>query len=264
MNKFRLLNADEIECRISSVNEKGLSLLLYKTARTDANILDETVGPENWANDFKVVDGVLYGEISIYDPQLDRWVSKWDAGTESNTEAEKGRASDAFKRAGFKWGIGRELYTAPFIWITPDKCSIEDRKGRKACFDTFRVVEIGYDEKNEINKLIIANEKRGIDVFVYPKKRNVIKYGESKNTDVPLAPSEAQAPQGAPDGQFYCDECGELIKGLRSNGKSYSPAEVANRGLTKHNKQLCWICQKKLESRRDAEPADYYNETLNG
>ena len=76
MNKFRLLRADEIECRISSINEKGLSLLLYKTARTDANLLDETVGPENWANDFKMVDSVLYGEISIYDPALDRWVSR--------------------------------------------------------------------------------------------------------------------------------------------------------------------------------------------
>ena len=117
MNKFRELEADEIEVRISQVKTKGISLLLYKTARTDANLLDETVGPENWENDFKVVDGVLYGGIGIYDEKKDRWNWKWDAGTESNTEAEKGRASDAFKRAGFKHGIGRELYTAPFIWI---------------------------------------------------------------------------------------------------------------------------------------------------
>ena len=116
MNKYRLLRADEIECRISSISEKGLTLLLYKTARTDANLLDETVGSENWENDFKVVDGVLYGGIGIYDSHMDRWVWKWDAGTESMTDAEKGRASDAFKRAGFKHGIGRELYTAPFIW----------------------------------------------------------------------------------------------------------------------------------------------------
>ena len=118
MNKFRLLRADEIECRISSINEKGLSLLLYKTARTDANLLDETVGGENWENDFKIVDGVLYGGIGIFDEIKNDMVWKWDAGTESNTEAEKGRASDAFKRAGFKWGIGRELYTSPFIWIS--------------------------------------------------------------------------------------------------------------------------------------------------
>lgn len=244
MNKFRLLKADEIECRIASISEKGLSLLLYKTARTDANILDETVGSENWANDFKVVDGVLYGEISIYDPQLDRWVSKWDAGTESNTEAEKGRASDAFKRAGFKWGIGRELYTAPFIWITPDKCTIEDRKGKKVCYDNFRVVEIGYNEKGEINKLTIANDKRGVDVFCYPK-RSAIKYGESKNTDAPLV--DEKHPQEGPDGYYYCAECGEAISNIKVNGRVYMPNEVAERSLKKHGTQLCWKCQKKHE-----------------
>ena len=66
MNKFRLLNADEIECRIAQVKNNGISLLLYKTARTDANLLDETVGEENWENDFKLVDGVLYGGIGIH------------------------------------------------------------------------------------------------------------------------------------------------------------------------------------------------------
>ena len=101
MNRFRLLTADEIECRISQISDKGLSLLLYKTARTDANLLDET--SFLWQNDFKVVDGVLYGGIGIWDDEIALWVWKWDAGTESNTEAEKGRASDAFKRAGFKW-----------------------------------------------------------------------------------------------------------------------------------------------------------------
>lgn len=152
MKKFRLLRADEIECRIQSTKEKGLSLLLYKTARTDANILDEAIGIENWQNDFKVVDGVLYGGIGIYDDEKDRWVWKWDAGTESNTEAEKGRASDAFKRAGFKWGIGRELYTSPFIWVTD--CKIEDGK----CYDRFDVSEIGYNDAQEIVSLTIVNQ----------------------------------------------------------------------------------------------------------
>ena len=106
MKKFRLLRADEIECRVQKCGEKGVSLLLYKTARTDADLLDETVGAENWENGFKLVDGVLYGGIGVnYGNGL---VWKWDAGTESNTEAEKGRASDAYKRAGFKHGIGRE------------------------------------------------------------------------------------------------------------------------------------------------------------
>jgi hypothetical protein len=156
MNGFRLLTADEIECRISQIIDKGLSLLLYKTARTDANMLDEKYGPFEWQNDFKVVDGVLYGGIGISDNQ-GGYVWKWDAGTESNTEAEKGRASDAFKRAGFKWGIGRELYTAPRIWISAEKCNIRDRK----CYDTFEVEKIAYNDKQEISGIsILCNGKR--------------------------------------------------------------------------------------------------------
>ena len=156
MNGFRLLTADEIECRISQISDKGLSLLLYKTARTDANMLDEKYGPFEWQNDFKVVDGVLYGGIGISDNQ-GGFVWKWDAGTESNTEAEKGRASDAFKRAGFKWGIGRELYTAPRIWISADKCNIKDRR----CYDTFEVEKIAYNDKQEISGIsILCNGKR--------------------------------------------------------------------------------------------------------
>ena len=163
MNKFRLLKADEIECRIAQVKTNGISLLLYKTARTDANLLDETVGVFDWQNDFKVIDGVLYGGIGIRTSEGYMW--KWDAGTESNTEAEKGRASDAFKRAGFKWGIGRELYTAPFIWITSDKCSIKTENGYSKCFDKFEVSEICYNENQEISNLVIINEKSRVEVF---------------------------------------------------------------------------------------------------
>lgn len=159
MNKFRLLNADEIECRIAMVKSNGISLLLYKTARTDANLLDETVGEEMWENDFKLVDGVLYGGIGLHTTEGVIW--KWDAGTESNTEAEKGRASDAFKRAGFKWGIGRELYTAPFIWIPSGKAKIDNGK----CYDKFAVTEIGYNDKREIKSLVIVNSTTKAEVY---------------------------------------------------------------------------------------------------
>lgn len=185
MNKFRLLNADEIECRIAQIKEKGISLLLYKTARTDANLLDETVGEENWENDFKLVDGVLYGGIGIhYDGSFEngrhetRVIWKWDAGTESNTEAEKGRASDAFKRAGFKWGIGRELYTAPFIWIPSGKANIVNGK----CYDKFEVTEIGYNDKREINHLVIINSSSRVEVFRMDEKVTATYSGEAKKT----------------------------------------------------------------------------------
>lgn len=120
--EFRALTADEIECRIGVVKEgEGVSLLLYKDARCDMNILDETVGPENWQRNHEVVNGNLFCNVGIrIEPSAENrfdWVWKQDVGTESNTEAEKGQASDSFKRACFCWGIGRELYTAPFIWI---------------------------------------------------------------------------------------------------------------------------------------------------
>lgn len=164
MNKFRLLKADEIECRIAQVRPQFVTLLLYKTARTDANLLDDTIGPENWENDFKIVDGVLYGGIGIRTENGMVW--KWDAGTESNTEAEKGRASDAFKRAGFKWGIGRELYTAPFIKIPSGKANITDGK----CYDKFEVSAIEYNDKREISKLVIINSSSRVEVFRMDEK----------------------------------------------------------------------------------------------
>ena len=113
--KFRLLRADEVDARIGSVTEKGASLLLYKDARCDQNILDETVGPMNWQRHHSRENANC--TVSIWDDDKGQWVEKEDTGTESNTEKEKGLASDSFKRACFNWGIGRELYSAPFICI---------------------------------------------------------------------------------------------------------------------------------------------------
>lgn len=113
---MRALKADEIEVRVGQVFEKGVSMLLYKNARTDMAILDEMHGTMGWYCDYKEVKGNLFCGIGVQD-KSGYIVWKWDCGTESNTEKEKGEASDAFKRAGFRWGIGRELYTAPFIWL---------------------------------------------------------------------------------------------------------------------------------------------------
>lgn len=169
MRMFQPLEAHEIECRISEISRKGdyLTLLLYKTARTDAALLDEVVGPERWANDFREVDGKIYGGIGI---EFDgRWVWKWDCGTESNTEAEKGQASDAFKRAGFKWGIGAELYTAPRIRVSSDKCAIKEVQGKWRCYDSFSVESIQYDDKQNIAKLAIWNNAQGKRAFIWQR-----------------------------------------------------------------------------------------------
>lgn len=158
--KFRFLEADEIECRVAQCSDKGVQLLLYKTARTDAALLDE-VYPDAWQNDFKVIDGKMYGGIGI--KVNSEWLWRWDCGTESNMEAEKGEASDAFKRAGFKWGIGAELYSSPFIWVKAENCKIENRK----CYDRFKVQGIDYDENGRISFLAIDNMSKHCAAFMY-------------------------------------------------------------------------------------------------
>ena len=173
MKEFRKLRADEIECRIGMIKPTGLTLLLYKDARCDMNILDETVGPENWYRDHKELKGNMYCGVGIYDKESDRIIYKWDCGSESNTEAEKGEASDSFKRACVNWGIGRELYSSPFIWIGKDKCNIEPVSGSKyKCTDKFKVKKITYNKKGEIDGLCINNEATGKNVFVQmPKEK---------------------------------------------------------------------------------------------
>jgi hypothetical protein len=169
--KFRNLNADEIECRVNQINDKGLTLLLYKDARCDMNILDETVGAMYWQREHKELKGNIYSGVSIYDTENKQWVTKWDAGKESNTEAIKGEASDSFKRACVNWGIGRELYTAPFIYIPATKCTIEkNQKGNYVTKDKFKVEIIKY-EKDTITALAIINQKEE-RVFVWKEVKN--------------------------------------------------------------------------------------------
>lgn len=163
--KFRKLRADEIDCRISTINSNGLSLLLYKDARCDMNILDEEVGAMHWQRSHSRDNANC--TVSIYDTEIKQWVSKEDTGTESYTEKEKGLASDSFKRACFNWGIGRELYTAPFIWISANNCNLQDKNGKKTCYDRFKIKRIEYDEKGCISQLVIVNQSTNKEVFSY-------------------------------------------------------------------------------------------------
>lgn len=188
---MRRLEPEEIECRVAQVSSKGCSLLLYKTARVDRAILDESFG-NRWQNDFKVIDGKMYGGIGIYDSELKEWLWRWDCGTESNTEQEKGQASDCFKRAGFKWGIGVELYTAPFIWasVKTEKDEFASKKSGKDIyklsnkFTKFFVKNIGYDDRGTINKLVIVDDN-GDTLFNLGKKTEKPKAKMNKDdTDI--------------------------------------------------------------------------------
>lgn len=146
--EFRLLRADEIDCRISTCSQWGVGLLLYKDARCDQNILDETVGPMNWQRHHSRDNANC--TVSIWDDEKKMWIEKEDTGTESFTEAEKGLASDSFKRACFNWGIGRELYTAPNMFVfKKDLKTLESSewqgKTKWSCKDAFVVTDIQYE-----------------------------------------------------------------------------------------------------------------------
>lgn len=168
--EFRALRAEEIECRIGTVsqNGKGVSLLLYKDARVDQNILDETVGAENWQCDYYEQKGTLFCKVGIDVDRgdgLHEWVWKADAGAPSNMEAQKGEASDAFKRACFRWGIGRELYTAPFVWVPSNMCDVrQGNNGRYTCYERFKVAKVAIED-GRITGLRIINEKTGAIVY---------------------------------------------------------------------------------------------------
>jgi hypothetical protein len=183
---------------VQSVKENGLVLLLYKDARVDMNVLDETVGSANWQREHYECKGNLFCRVGIdvgtHEGKAERWVFKSDCGTESNTEAQKGEASDSFKRACFNWGIGRELYTAPFTWIPADKCNIKDGKnGSKQCYDKFIVESIAIENK-QIVGLKIYNQTKRCVAFTFGK------------TDAPQETPKAETPT-----QHICADCGKVV-----------------------------------------------------
>ena len=163
--KFRKLKESEIDVRVQSVTKNGLILLLYKDARCDMKLLDEAVGPMNWQKEF--LRDNRNCKVGIWDIDKKQWVYKEDTGTESNTEKEKGLASDSFKRACFNWGIGRELYSAPFLWVRSCDCNIVEAGNNKyKCNDKFSVEKISYDADGNINGLSIKNNTKGIRAFL--------------------------------------------------------------------------------------------------
>ena len=165
--KFRTLNADEIECRVGTVSDNGVSLLMYKDARVDMRLLDEVVGCMNWKREHQIINGNLYCTVSIYNAETKEWVSKQDVGVESNTEKEKGQASDAFKRACFNWGIGRELYTCPFVWVNLEQKEWKiGTAGKKHPVVRFYVDCIEYDG-GKVVKLVIKDE-HGRERYTFP------------------------------------------------------------------------------------------------
>ena len=234
MDKFRLLKADEIEVKVKQVTAKGAVLLLYKTARTDMDLLDEMVGAENWKDDYKEIKGNLYCAISIYDKEKSEWIEKWDCGIESREDDDgnqkKGEASDAFKRAGFRWGIGRELYTSPFIWVSAENMNIEEKEwqGKKKYIskDTFSVKSIGYDDNRRITSLEIVNEKT-----------HKVVYSMCVTRELP---------------KLTCEKCNKVILGYKGRGgKEVTPEQHIAATKKQFGMQLCLDCAKAMNKEKE-------------
>lgn len=231
MEKFRKLRADEIECRVSQINEKGLTLLLYKDARCDMNMLDEVVGPERWQCRYEDHKGTLFCSVGVREG--DEWIWKEDAGAPSNMESQKGEASDAFKRACFRWGIGRELYTAPFIWVPAGNYQASQKNGKWTTYDRFEVTSIGYDGEN-ITQLTIINQKTRRTVF------------EMKGHSYAPAPEK---PRETASGRITEKEWKNLQAVCKEKGKDprellrlygyMVPSEVTGEDYTKMLKEVC-------------------------
>lgn len=243
MNKFRTLRADEIDCRVSQVKSgqnPGVLLLLYKDARCDQNILDETVGPLNWMRHHSRDNANC--TVAIWDEKKAQWIEKEDTGVESRTEKEKGLASDSFKRACFNWGIGRELYTAPFIFVPADKCNIRDGK----CYDNFTVEEIEYqpDGQREIRKLVIYNEKK--HMVCYRWEIGERKAAQDTEPQAPAITPAKPALNLAGERIYKCEECGIQLGPVLKNGRTIS-VEDQLRVMTNYTQKIvCPACLKKI------------------
>lgn len=226
MIKFRDLKVDEIDCRVKSIKPNGCILLLYKNARCDMNILDETVGCENWQRRHYECKGNLFCEIGIYNKSTGQWIWKGDCGSESNNAKEKGEASDSFKRAGFNWGIGRELYTAPFLFVNAKDCNIENGK----CNDKFIVTDIKIE-----NKVITG-------LTIIDKKTNKVAYN-----DISDSPSRKQLTDNQPP-----KPKGEQPTDWEEKIKIYSEALASNSDMTADD-YMARVKEKRNTAKEQAE-----------
>lgn len=261
-NDIPLLTEKDIECRVQSVSRAksgkvGAVLLLYKDARVDMRILDQVFGPGNWQRTHEVINGNLFCNIDIWDPEKRAWVRKQDVGVESNTEKEKGQASDAFKRAGFNVGIGRELYTGPFIYVEladNEFYSEGQQNGRKEvlkCYPNtrFKVTHVAYNDRREISELVIA-DRNGVVRFDMSRKvqgppqtaqngQGATTQGNTQARPTQAARGQQSAPAATPAPQeengAVCPICGKPITKAEQD---YS--------LRKYGREACRTCQKAL------------------
>lgn len=241
--KIPPLKAQDVECRVQQITENqngyGAILLLYKDARVDMKILDQVYGEMNWQRRHTVINGQLFCSVLIWDESKKQWIEKQDVGTESATEAEKGRASDSFKRACFNVGIGRELYNAPFIYIKLDVGEVrKNSKGKPTTYTRFNVTEMEYSREKEcFTKLVICDEKG----------RQRYSLGGSKAEKPAEKPAQETKPQ---------EEYEYLSKFVRRK-KSTKTFEVATRGGWKRPVNVPLLTLKQMAIIPEYQAAEF-------
>lgn len=220
---IRLLTENDVELRIQKITEtkKGVfvTLLVYKDARTDMDILDETFGPMNWQRKHRLIGNAMYCAISVWDDEKKQWVEKEDAGKESYSESEKGQASDSFKRSGVNWGIGRELYNAPKIRIKLEDGEFIKEGNTIKCFKNFSVKSMIYDKENSQYTEFTVVDEDGNERFSL--KKSTVKQNVTNN-------------RKKEEGVAVCSSCGNTITDER----------VVQYSVRFYNQPLCRDCQK--------------------
>lgn len=239
-NEIPLLTENDVELRVQQVSQTNYSvyavLLAYKNARVDMKILDSTFGVLNWQRKHEVVDGKLLCTVSVYDAEKNSWVGKQDVGTESNTEAEKGQVSDAFKRACVNWGIGRELYDAPFIRIKlNDNEVVAGSNGKPKTYAKFHVQKMVYDrELGRFTTFTVVDEAGNIRFDLTKSNTAAGAQVTAKQNTIPINVPTMSNPEQI-DNSLSCSECGNTIT-----------PKVMNFSKSKFGRALCYNCQKRL------------------
>ena len=251
---FRALRPDEVELRVNQCKENGFSLLLYKDARCDMNILDETVGALNWQRYHEKINDKEFCTVSIFNEKSGTWVGKSDCGTESNTEKEKGESSDAFKRACTNWGIGRELYTKIFIWLSePVKdTGRKDKYGKpvyapKNSIQNYKIADMMVDDDTrKITYLRI--EHKGNPVFTFSAEKPV-------STEIPVNPNIT-----ADKANFLIAFAAENGKKIEDICKAYKKPDIYHMTDRDYNNEIKPL--QAIENKRKQEEYDKLEKQL--
>lgn len=231
MHEIPLLTADDVELRVAQLQQTNYgvyaTLLVYKNARTDFAMLNKVFGPLGWQRKHSVIDGNLYCTVSVWDEEHQRWIERMDVGVPSNTESEKGAASDSFKRACFNYSLGTELYDAPTIRfkLLDNEVSI-GTNGKPKTYAKFQVGTMVYDR-----------DKRCFTEFTVLDQAGNMRYSLERSEFQPIMETKTDSrPVSQATYNNKCSSCGTVIK---------SP-KVLEYSIKRYGRYVCYDCGRKL------------------